>query len=141
MIQVVSDQRDGASPTFQITFDPDRPDSVHARAIAEMHIARLGVGGPTVKLVESRSSRGRYVDYLVPGLLAVNAMGASLVWFGYGLAELRMPGLLRESPFVDATRAMMLDGSGLAEVAQPLLALTCWALASGSIGLLFFRPD
>ncbi len=78
-----------------MTFDPDRPDSVHARAIVEMHIAQLGEGLPPVQTIATRSQGGRYVDFLIPGLLAVNSMGASLVWFGYGLCEWRMLGLLR----------------------------------------------
>lgn len=255
IIRVVADQAQVGATQFELTFDPDRLDSTHARAIAEMHIARLGGEAPPVKLISSASQGSRYVDFLVPGLLAVGAMGASLVWFGYGLAELRMLKLLRVlmatplsklelllgllfarwillipeawlvltfssvlfgvnclgsvttlmvvlllgtttfaaigfligsrgnrleaasgwvsvlmlaqwvfcgvffsrsvfpaswqpliawlplSPFVDATRAVMLDGAGLFDLGIPLVVLAGWTIACTVVGMLLFRAD
>jgi ABC-type multidrug transport system permease subunit len=103
-------------PQFTLTFDPDRPDSVHARAIVAMHIAQLASDAPTVRSVESNSIENRYVDFLIPGLLAVNTMGASLVWFGYGLCEWRLLGLLRSLLTTPLSKLELLLGLLLARL-------------------------
>lgn len=95
---------------FQLTFDPDRPDSVQARSIVELHIARLVEQAPAIEVIESPSLGVRYVDFLIPGLMAVNSMGASLVWLGYGLCEWRMLGLLRSLLATPLSKTRLLLG-------------------------------
>jgi ABC-2 type transport system permease protein len=45
------------------------------------------------------------------------------------------------SPFVDATRAVMLDGSSLVDVVPELAALSGWTIVCGLIGWGVFRAD
>jgi ABC-type multidrug transport system permease subunit len=83
-------------------------------AIVEMHIAKLGGNSPPVRRIESEGAGRRYIDFLVPGLLAANAMGASLVFFGYGLTEWRMMQLLRVLLATPLTKAELIGGFLLA---------------------------
>ncbi len=91
-------------PTYELHYDPDRVDSMQARALLESVLLRslLSQARPEADWASSRivirerqAIGGRYVDFLVPGLLAVGVMGGSLVGVGYTLVEMRMRRLLR----------------------------------------------
>ncbi|MGF1582078.1 MAG: ABC transporter permease [Gemmataceae bacterium] len=82
-------------PKYTIHYDPDRIDSSQAQVIAEGALLRAYNSSVTITSQEERQRGGRYIDFLVPGLLAVGVMGGSLVAIGYTLVEMRMRKLLR----------------------------------------------
>lgn len=82
-------------PKFKIIFDPDRVDSSQARALLEAALLRISNESMRVETEVLQQYGGRYIDFLVPGLLAVGIMGGSLVGMGYTLVEMRLRKQLR----------------------------------------------
>lgn len=85
----------GAAPTLR--FDPTRPESRLARAVAddllERAAGRADVLAPREEAVTEPGSR--YVDFLIPGLLGMNIMSTGLWGIGWVIAELRQKKLLK----------------------------------------------
>lgn len=71
-------------------YDPHRPDSVLARAAIEALWTH-----PTWRVEVINVPGGRYIDFLIPGLLAFGLMGGGLVGVGYVLVDMRLKGQLK----------------------------------------------
>jgi ABC-type multidrug transport system permease subunit len=78
-------------------FDPARPESVLARAAADAALLRAGParGAPPAVDRPAEAAGGRYIDFLIPGLLGMNLMGGGLWGVGYGVVDLRVRKLLK----------------------------------------------
>lgn len=77
-------------------FDKNRPESVLARSAAD--IARLSAVSPNAasRAVETADEPGgRYIDFLIPGLLGTNLMGGGLWGVGFVTVDLRVRKLLK----------------------------------------------
>jgi ABC-type multidrug transport system permease subunit len=87
----------GPSEPVEYRFDPSRPEAGVARARVDDALQRAA---GRVDPVESRERPvsepgGRYVDFLVPGLIGMNLMSAGMWGVGYALVDMRIKKLLK----------------------------------------------
>lgn len=85
----------GARPTLTLHFDPSRKEAHLARlAIA----ARLGQAPPELELRERPYTErgGRYIDFLMPGIVALNLMGSGVWGIGLSIVDQRRRRLIRQ---------------------------------------------
>ena len=90
---------EGASPasSYNYLFDPTRPESVLARNTVDDVLQRAaGRHDPAAVSDENFSEPGgRYVDFLVPGLLGMSLMGGGLWGVGFVTVDMRIRKLLK----------------------------------------------
>jgi ABC-2 type transport system permease protein len=84
-------------PQYVYQFDPTRADSVLARKAVDDQLQRAaGREDPAdTKLVEMNEPGGRYIDFLVPGLLGMSLMGGGLWGVGFVTVDMRVRKLLK----------------------------------------------
>ena len=85
-----------AAPGWEFLIDPNRPDSVLAKSAADSTLLRAA--NPTlVAPVTSESGEvgGRYIDFLLPGLIGANLMGGGLFGVGFVVVDMRVRKLLK----------------------------------------------
>ncbi len=77
--------------------DPGRPESLMARAAVDAALQRAaGRQDPVATCDDAvRESGGRYIDFLIPGLLGMNLMGGGMWGVGYMIVEMRIRKLLK----------------------------------------------
>lgn len=82
-------------PVFR--FDPTRPDARAARLEANETVQRAAGRTDPAPITEEevREKGGRYIDFLIPGLLGMNLMGTGMWSVGFSLATARMQNLLK----------------------------------------------
>jgi ABC transporter DrrB family efflux protein len=82
---------------YEYHFDPSRPEGVLARAAADAALLRAGPArdAPPAYDRPAEEAGGRYIDFLIPGLLGMNLMGGGLWGVGYALVDLRVRKLLK----------------------------------------------
>ena len=78
-------------------FDPERPGSLEARNLIENRLQIAAGRRDVIKTtnVEFKEQGGRYVDFLVPGLLGMGLMGGGLWGVGFAIVDLRIRKLLK----------------------------------------------
>ncbi len=84
-----------ALPTLEL--DPTRPSS----ELAQFHIERISraargldtAGIPEITAVTTPGAR--YIDFLIPGLISLNLLGAGMYGVGFNLVHMRVKNLLR----------------------------------------------
>jgi ABC-2 type transport system permease protein len=95
----VSDDGEGAKsrPRYEYRFDPTRPQSVLARNAVDDQLQRAGGRQDVadVTLTQVNEPGGRYIDFLVPGLLGMSLMGGGLWGVGFVTVDMRMRKLLK----------------------------------------------
>jgi ABC-type multidrug transport system permease subunit len=76
--------------------DPTRPEAELARLLVERAFrdAKDGPGREIAREVEDRPG-SRYIDFLIPGLIGLNLLGAGLWGIGFNLVQMRTQRLLR----------------------------------------------
>jgi ABC-2 type transport system permease protein len=88
-----------ASPRapVEFRFDPSRPEAGVARARADDVLQRAAgrVDPVPSRQREVSEPGGRYVDFLVPGLIGMNLMSAGMWGVGYALVDMRIKKLLK----------------------------------------------
>lgn len=92
-VALVVRQDDGAPI---VRSDPARPEAEVARLLVEQAMAPPNplASGPLVAEVEDRPG-SRYIDFLIPGLIGLNLLGAGMWGIGFNLVQLRIQRLLR----------------------------------------------
>ena len=87
----------GANGALEYRFDPDRTESVVARAQAdEILQAAAGRANPLPTSARASSEPGaRYIDFLIPGLLGMNLMNSGMWGVGFSLVDYRQRKLLK----------------------------------------------
>ncbi len=76
--------------------DPTRPDAELARLLVERVLQPPATAGATAVTVEVEDRPGsRYIDFLIPGLIGLNLLGAGMWGIGFNLVHLRTQRLLR----------------------------------------------
>jgi ABC-type multidrug transport system permease subunit len=84
-------------PRYEYRFDPTRPQSVLARSGVDDQLQRAAgrkdVAETTLTAVDEPG--GRYIDFLVPGLLGMGLMGGGLWGVGFVTVEMRVRKLLK----------------------------------------------
>jgi ABC-type multidrug transport system permease subunit len=87
----------GASPTISYRLDPTRPEATAARRIVDDVLQEAG--GRTNPLPTEdeyvTEPGSRYIDFLIPGLIAINAMGGGMWGIGFLLVNFRIGKLLK----------------------------------------------
>ncbi len=85
------------SKSIEYFFDPTRPGSVVARDTVDGLLQRAaGRQDPlTAKNNEVNESGGRYIDFLVPGLIGMGLMGGGLWGVGFAIVDMRIRKLLK----------------------------------------------
>lgn len=87
----------GETEQIEYVFDPSRPGSLNAKAIVdnELQTAAGRVDAVTTKDTEFVEPGGRYIDFLVPGLLGMSLMGGGLWGVGFAVVDMRIRKLLK----------------------------------------------
>lgn len=81
---------------YEFLFDPNRPDSVLAKAAADNALLRADhpdLFAPTDVAFDEPG--GRYIDFLLPGLIGANLMGGGLWGVGFVVVDMRVRKLLK----------------------------------------------
>lgn len=86
-----------ASAPVEYRLDPSRPEAGIARARVDDALQRAAGRRDLLgsREVAMREPGGRYVDFLVPGLIGMNLMSAGMWGIGYALVDMRIKKLLR----------------------------------------------
>jgi len=82
---------------YDYLFDPSRPDSVLARNAVDDALQRAAGRKDVVEVKETTFDEpgGRYIDFLVPGLLGMSLMGGGLWGVGFVTVDMRIRKLLK----------------------------------------------
>jgi ABC-type multidrug transport system permease subunit len=90
---------------------PERVEAELARLLCERALRRGAGGPPEAFAVEAETRPGaRYIDFLIPGLLGLNLLGAGMWGVGYNLVQMRTQQLLRRLAVAPMRRAEFLLG-------------------------------
>ena len=93
-------------PPISYLYDPSRPESRLARAVAD---AALHPRGPPATVDRPVTEPGsRYIDFLVPGLLGMQLMSAGMWGIGYVVVEMRTKKLLKRLVATPMSRGQFL---------------------------------
>lgn len=78
-------------------FDPQRPGSKNAKLLVDNRLQAFAGRSNPIKTrdIIFEEPGGRYVDFLVPGLLAMGLMGGGLWGVGYAIVDMRIRKLLK----------------------------------------------
>ncbi len=94
---VVVSVSEDSPPGYEYTYDPSRPSSVLARNAVDDVLQRAAGREDVVAVSEKEFSEpgGRYIDFLVPGLLGMSLMGGGLWGVGFVTVDMRIRKLLK----------------------------------------------
>ncbi len=86
-----------AGPPLLFRFDPTRPDSRAARLEAADALERAAGRLDPVAIAEEKEteSGGRYIDFLIPGILGMNIMGTGVWSLAFSVVTARTRNLLK----------------------------------------------
>lgn len=76
-------------------FEPNRPESVLARSAADNALIRARADLPKPTETTLDEPGGRYIDFLIPGLIGTNLMGGGLWGVGFVTVDMRVRKLLK----------------------------------------------
>ena len=95
--QLVVVSKDGSLPGFDYLYDPARSDSVLARKETDDALQRAAGRKDTFPSEdrEFKEPGGRYIDFLIPGLLGMSIMGGGLWGVGFVTVDMRIRKLLK----------------------------------------------
>lgn len=84
-------------PKYEYIYDPSRPASVLARNAVDDALQRAAGRKDVAQTSEHQfnESGGRYIDFLVPGLLGMSLMGGGLWGVGFVTVDMRIRKLLK----------------------------------------------
>lgn len=127
----------GASDdTVEYHFDPTRPEAKATRAalddMLQRALGRKDVIHPNDQLVTEPGAR--YIDFLIPGLLGMNAMGGGMWGIGFFLVNCRVGKLLKRFKATPMHRSSFLG----AIIASRLTYLIPDVIVLMSLGLFLF---
>ncbi len=113
------------SPGYEYVFDPNRPESVLARAAADSALLRAGIAKDAVPIRDTPTADpgGRYIDFLIPGLLGMNLMGGGLWGVGFVIVDLRVRKLLKRFLATPMRKDQFLLGTMLSRMAFTLVEI------------------
>jgi ABC-type multidrug transport system permease subunit len=85
------------APRYEYRYDPTRPQSVLARSGVDDQLQRAAgrQDAADVSFAELNEPGGRYIDFLVPGLLGMSLMGGGLWGVGFVIVDMRVRKLLK----------------------------------------------
>lgn len=82
---------------YDYVFDPTRSDSVIARYRVDALVQRWKAGASAWTTTDQHPDQpgGRYIDFLLPGLIGLNLLGGGLWGVGYVIVDMRVRKLLK----------------------------------------------
>lgn len=100
----------GSNATAEYRFDAARPEARTARLVVDEALQRAAGRTDPVAVHESLvSERGsRYIDFVLPGLVAMNLMGGGIWGLGFGIVDARRKKLLKRLIATPMSRAQYL---------------------------------
>ena len=104
-------------------YDDTRPDARNARLLVDGAIQRAA-GRQDAAMVRDRHVRepgARYIDFVIPGLLAMNLMGSGIWGVGFTIVEARRKKLLKRLVATPMSRAQYLGSFILSRLAMLVL--------------------
>jgi len=145
-VDVVVVPGDPPSPTrVEYRLDPSRPEAILARSRVDDALQRAaGRQDPlTSREVAVSEPGGRYIDFLIPGIIGMNLMSGGMWGMGFNLVDMRIKRLLkrllatplRRADFLGSHMAVRVGFTGI-EVGF-LLAFGRWAFGLPVRGSLF----
>lgn len=101
-----------SSPHYEFSYDPTRPESVLARNAADDALERAAGRQDIATATDHELDEpgGRYIDFLVPGLLGMSLMGGGLWGVGYVIVDMRIRKLLKRFLATPMRRTHFLAG-------------------------------
>jgi ABC-2 type transport system permease protein len=107
-------------------FDAARPESRAARLVVDRALQRAaGRADPIPAHDALMSERGsRYIDFVLPGLLAMNLMGSSIWGIGFSIVDARRKRLLKRFVATPMSRAQYLGSFMLFRLALMVLEVS-----------------
>jgi ABC-2 type transport system permease protein len=98
-----------ASDAVRYSFDPRSGEARMAHLVIERMLdGGRTAGRPPAEVAELKIQGTRYVDFLVPGLLAMDIMSSALWGIGWALIEIRIKKLLRRMAATPMRKSMFL---------------------------------
>ncbi|MEX0676814.1 MAG: ABC transporter permease [Pirellulales bacterium] len=87
----------GSAPHYAYSYDPSRPESALAKNAVDDALQRAAgrQDAAQVTVSEFDEPGGRYIDFLVPGLLGMSLMGGSMWGVGFVTVDMRIRKLLK----------------------------------------------
>ena len=112
-----------AGRTVEYRYDDTRPDAQNARLLVDDAIQRAAgrQDAATVRERHVREPGARYIDFVIPGLLAMNLMGSGIWGVGFTIVEARRKKLLKRLVATPMSRAQYLASFILARLAMLVL--------------------
>ena len=123
----------GGKDRLEVRYDPGRDDSRAARLLADRVVQAAAGGTRPVATVEDASRRpgGRYIDWVIPGLIGLNLMSTGMWGMGFGLVQMRSKKQLKRMASTPMRRRDFLLAQVLARLAflaleVPPIVLFAW---------------
>jgi ABC-2 type transport system permease protein len=112
-----------AERTVEYRYDDTRPDARNARLLVDDAIQRAAGrrDAATVRERHVREPGARYIDFVIPGLLAMNLMGSGIWGIGFTIVEARRKKLLKRLVATPMSRAQYLGSFILSRLAMLVL--------------------
>jgi ABC-type multidrug transport system permease subunit len=102
---------DGTPAAPRLRSDPTRAEAEIARLLVERALQPAGRAGDVVVAAEVEDRPGsRYIDFLIPGLIGLNLLGAGMWGIGFNLVMMRTQKLLRRLLVTPMRRSEFLLG-------------------------------
>jgi ABC-type multidrug transport system permease subunit len=97
---------------LEFVYDPTRPNSLTAKATVDDLIQRDAGRADVVPTTEQEFSEpgGRYIDFLIPGLLGMGLMGGGMFGVGFAIVDMRLRKLLKRFLATPMRRSHFLAG-------------------------------
>lgn len=116
---------------LEYTYDATRPESVLARNAADDRLQRAAGREDRIAAADRPAMEpgGRYIDFLVPGLIGMGLMGGGLWGVGYAIVDMRIRKLLKRYVATPMPRSHFLVSVILSRlvftIPETLLLLVC----------------
>jgi ABC-type multidrug transport system permease subunit len=100
----------GGSAAPVLRADPTRPEAELAQLLVARALQAPPDGAVAVAHEVEDRPGSRYIDFLIPGLIGLNLLGAGMWGFGFNLVQMRTQNLLRRLSTTALTRGEFLLG-------------------------------
>lgn len=96
-VVLIVDATNANAPQYTYEYDPSRPESATARNTLDDALQRAAGRKDVVVTMDEKLDEpgGRYIDFLVPGLLGMSLMGGGLWGVGFVTVDMRIRKLLK----------------------------------------------
>jgi ABC-2 type transport system permease protein len=118
LVRIIASEGSEPNYKYQFELDPTRAESVLAKSAVD-DVLQRGAGRKdpvTTEQIERTEPGGRYIDFLVPGLLGMSLMGGGLWGIGFVTVDMRIRKLLKRFLGTPMKKSTFLGGLMLARL-------------------------